>query len=471
MATDTDGNVFISYKHGDRQHNERVKALVDALERSGIPTISDIYDLQYGQNLHYFMEQCRNDNTKKVLVLCTPKYAASSDEFEGGAGVEAQLLRKFIYGNPTQTTVLPIFFDEDHKLPKYMESCYALDMSTEGAFHASFQDLLDWIENKPRHRKPVPSSSIQTMASNTSAQIDLSDLTNAQYIDFIDVFCEDVASKINEVGFEWVDSTAESLDSAIDKLLPLRELCAARLIAAARDTEEPERLVKSVIETVHNRFMTPQDGVRFCRKDYSHVSFFVWEFFLTAICTLMRYEKYSSIAALLQDKYSFGRYHYVYGGDCGLLPFVYIRPHTEFLEDNFKFPDNIKYVSYAAWKLREREFDVPLSFEKIRATDIFICQISCVYYRFESIFPWFPLTAQFSRDSSEVQRIWRTLSSRKACQAMMPIFNVQDLQSLKILIDDNKFNEKIVGLNRQFFYDYIPNLAEMIPNFEVGERA
>lgn len=470
MSQAGNGKVFISYKHGTQEHNDRVKALVDSLERSGISTISDIYDLGYGQNLHHFMEQCRDDNTKKVLVLCTPKYASSSDEFEGGVGVEGQLLRNYIYGNPRQTTVLPIFFDEDHKLPKYMESCFALDMSTEELFHAKFEDLLSWINNEPIRRKPTPLVKIKDIAAVRPASVDFYDMTDTQYVDFIDTLCDEVSSKIAEVGFEWVDSTAENLDAAIDKLMPLREFCAKTLIAAARDIEEPEKLVKSIIETVHNKFMTPQDGVRFCRKDYSHVSFFVWEFFLTAICTLMRYEKYLSIAALLQDKYSFGRHHYMYG-DCGLQPFVYIRSHTEFLKDNFKYPDNQKYVSYAAWKLREREFAAPLSFEKLRSADIILCQISCIYYRFERTFPWYPLTAQFSRDNSDVMEFWRRLSSRKACQALMPIFNVQDLPSLKNLVNENKSNEKLSYINQQFFFDLIPNIADVIANFEIGERA
>lgn len=470
MSQAAEGKVFISYKHGTEEHNTRVRRLVDMLESVGVSTIFDEYDLEYGQNLHHFMEQCRDDNTKKVLVLCTPKYAASSDDFEGGVGAEGQLLRTFIYEHPKQTTVLPIFFDEDRRLPKYMESCFALDMSTNELLIEKLPDLVRWINDEPKRRRPVPSSSLKTIASDTSAQIDLSDITSAQYIDFIDTFCEDVASKINEVGFEWVDSTAESLDAAIDKLMPLREFCAKTIIAAARDIEEPEKLVKSIIETVHNKFMTLQDVMRFCRKDYSHVSFFVWEFFLTAICVLMRYEKYSSIAALLQDKYSFGRHHYMYG-DCGLQPFVYIRPHTEFLKDNFKYPDNQKYVSYAAWKLREREFAAPLSFEKLRAADIILCQISCIYYRFERISPWYPLTAQFSRDNSDVMEFWRRLSSRKACQALMPIFNVQDLPSLKNLVDENKSNEKLSYINQQFFFDFIPNIADVIANFGIGERA
>ena len=163
MSQTSEGKVFISYKHGAEDHNARVKLLVDMLESVGVSTIFDEYDLEYGQNLHHFMEQCRDDNTKKVLVLCTPKYATSSDEFEGGVGTEGQLLRNFIYGHPTQTTVLPIFFDEDRRLPKYMESCFALDMSTSELLIANLPDLVRWINNEPKRRRPVPSSPLKTI--------------------------------------------------------------------------------------------------------------------------------------------------------------------------------------------------------------------------------------------------------------------------------------------------------------------
>ena len=118
-------NVFISYCHANEDHKKQVKRIVDKLKEKGIKTIFDQEDLKLGQDVNYFMEKVKSEETTHVLVFSDKEYADRANNRSGGVGTESQLLSEDVYKDVKQEKVIGIVLEKDNKgspyLPKYLE--------------------------------------------------------------------------------------------------------------------------------------------------------------------------------------------------------------------------------------------------------------------------------------------------------------------------------------------------------------
>ena len=67
-------HVFISYSHDNQAHKDWVRHLAEKLQRNGVETILDQWDLRLGGDLPSFMEQGLAKATR-ILAICTDTYS------------------------------------------------------------------------------------------------------------------------------------------------------------------------------------------------------------------------------------------------------------------------------------------------------------------------------------------------------------------------------------------------------------
>lgn len=148
-------NVFISYCHKDVTE-EWIQNLVTVLGQHGINSIVDIYDLQLGQDLNYFMEQIKK--VDKVIILLGKHYMEKANRREGGVGIETQIISCDVYKNLEQTKFIPIVVCKDERdnayLPFYLETRLYTDFSSAELFDKNMEELVKHIFKLPRKHKP-----------------------------------------------------------------------------------------------------------------------------------------------------------------------------------------------------------------------------------------------------------------------------------------------------------------------------
>lgn len=163
--------VFISYCHKDTTE-EWIDKLATALGQYGIDSTVDIYDLQLGQDLNYFMEQIKN--VDKVLILLGKAYKEKANNREGGVGTETQIISNDVYKDVEQTKFIPIVIAKDDKgsayIPHYLENRLYADFTDDSLFDQGIKEIARQIHNFPKKEKP-PVKSITKGALNLSGSV------------------------------------------------------------------------------------------------------------------------------------------------------------------------------------------------------------------------------------------------------------------------------------------------------------
>jgi hypothetical protein len=150
---------FISYSWSSEEHETWVIELATRLMQDGVQVILDKWDLKVGYDAIAFMESMVTDPTvTKVLLVCDRVYAEKANGRMGGVGKEAQILTREIYEKVEQDKYAALITerDEDGKaiMPAYYGGRQFIDFSQPELAETSYEELLRWIWNKPRHVKP-----------------------------------------------------------------------------------------------------------------------------------------------------------------------------------------------------------------------------------------------------------------------------------------------------------------------------
>ncbi len=99
--------VFISYSWDDEQHKSWVRKLATRLRGDGVDVTLDQWHVQPGDQLPAFMERAVRVNDF-VLIICTPKYKAKSDERLGGVGYEGDVIQGEVFTHVNHRKFIPI---------------------------------------------------------------------------------------------------------------------------------------------------------------------------------------------------------------------------------------------------------------------------------------------------------------------------------------------------------------------------
>jgi hypothetical protein len=136
--------VFISYSHDSEDHKQWTLNLANRLSKSGVDVVIDQKDLRYGEDIAKFMEKAINDSDR-VLMICTKKYANKADEGTGGVGYEVMIVTGEMFQQLGTTKFIPIIRQDSETpvLPKFLSTRRYANLSKESNFDEEFKELLD----------------------------------------------------------------------------------------------------------------------------------------------------------------------------------------------------------------------------------------------------------------------------------------------------------------------------------------
>jgi len=173
---------FISYAWESDEHSAWVRQLAEHLQRNGVNTILDQWDLRPGMDMAHFMEKSIS-SSDYVLLVCTPLFSQKANEGIGGVGYEknivtAEILKKI----KPDTNIVPILRSGGNidAIPTCLGSKIYLDFRQDKNFKQNIEELLRHIYDIPKFQRPHPGQSpsffVETSKSNSNISLDIADL-------------------------------------------------------------------------------------------------------------------------------------------------------------------------------------------------------------------------------------------------------------------------------------------------------
>lgn len=147
---------FISYSWEGDSHKDWVRELGTQLRADGIETILDQWHAVPGDQLPAFMESAVRDNDF-VLVICTPRYKARSDNRSGGVGYEGDVMTAEVYTTQDQRKFIPVLRAGEwlDSAPSWMKGKYYIDLRGNPYSASAYNDLLDTLLGRRRSAPPI----------------------------------------------------------------------------------------------------------------------------------------------------------------------------------------------------------------------------------------------------------------------------------------------------------------------------
>lgn len=139
---------FISYTWESDDLKKWVKDLAIKLREKGIDVKLDQWEVVPGDQMPHFMEKSVRENDF-VLIVCTPKYKAKSEQRLGGVGYEGDIMTAEVLQGSNPRKFIPLLKSgtKDTSLPGWLKGKYFVDLSTTQHFVNNFEDLLTTLLN------------------------------------------------------------------------------------------------------------------------------------------------------------------------------------------------------------------------------------------------------------------------------------------------------------------------------------
>jgi hypothetical protein len=147
---------FISYARETQDHMNWVLNLADKLQRNGVITFIDQWDLDPGMDLANYMETRIRESTF-VLLVCTPEYARKANAGTGGVGYEKRILTgEILQDMSPYPKFIPIIRsgNQTTALPSFLKSKVFIPFAINEDFEISFEKLLRTIFKTPEYSRP-----------------------------------------------------------------------------------------------------------------------------------------------------------------------------------------------------------------------------------------------------------------------------------------------------------------------------
>jgi hypothetical protein len=296
---------FISYSWTSDDHADWIRETAVRLLHDGVQVLLDQFDLAEGQDKYAFMEQAvTNPAVTHVLAFVDDRYATRADAREGGIGIETQILTPTIYQNARQKRVIPIILahnpDGTPRLPTFLDTRYAIDMSVPDKEQDGYEQLLRVLHGKPQHVKPPvgtpptfitdPTSSARPTRTRlrafTEAVTRNRDITHSLAHDFL----EAISTELPTLQITAVPDPATADDLIVQRITdaqPLRDDIVAFIEAIALHRQD-DRLTR-IAGDLFERLLAPQataPGQANYRYAFDHYQFLGYDLFLhaTALC-------------------------------------------------------------------------------------------------------------------------------------------------------------------------------------------
>ena len=147
---------FINYSWDSDDHRAWVIELASELQRNGVLTYVDAWDVKPALDLMEYMET-NNRECDFVLLVCTPEFARKANAGQGGVGYEKRIVTGEIYhGAASPKKFVPILRKGDPtvSLPSYLKSRVYIDFRDDQLFHSRVEELLRHLLDKPKYKRP-----------------------------------------------------------------------------------------------------------------------------------------------------------------------------------------------------------------------------------------------------------------------------------------------------------------------------
>lgn len=147
---------FISYSWDSTSHKDWVRFLCEQLQKNGVHTYLDQWDVSLGDQLPEFMETSIRESDF-VLLICTNNFAIKANAGQGGVGYEKSIVTGEIFcGSAPDKKFVALLKEGEAKdsLPSYLKSKIYLDFRNNDLFDQSFEDLMRHIYNEPKYTRP-----------------------------------------------------------------------------------------------------------------------------------------------------------------------------------------------------------------------------------------------------------------------------------------------------------------------------
>lgn len=147
---------FVSYSWDTAEHREWVRCFATELERNGIYTLLDQWDLKPGLDLLKYMEESIT-NSDYVILICTPLYAQKANDREGGVGWENTVISGEMFNSVSkETKFVPILKSgtKENAIPSYLTGKVYIDFVKNDFFQSSMEKLLRHIFDSPEYIRP-----------------------------------------------------------------------------------------------------------------------------------------------------------------------------------------------------------------------------------------------------------------------------------------------------------------------------
>jgi DNA-binding beta-propeller fold protein YncE len=149
---------FISYSWDSDDHNHKnwVRQLATELQRKGVLTHLDQWDVHPGTDLTKYMETCIRESDF-VLLICTPIFAQKANAGIGGVGYEKSIVTGEIFqeaASPKKFVPILRKGDKAESLPSYLKPMAYIDFRNDDKFDLNLDELLRHLHQSPKYKPP-----------------------------------------------------------------------------------------------------------------------------------------------------------------------------------------------------------------------------------------------------------------------------------------------------------------------------
>lgn len=458
--------IFISYCHKDI-NQEWIDKLAIALGQNGIESIVDIYDLQLGQDLNYFMEQIKK--VDKVLILLGKTYKEKANDRDGGVGTETQIISNDVYCDVEQTKFIPIVINKDENgkayLPYYLESRLYTDFSNDNLFAENLDELVRQIHHLPKRKKPVVVEPSQYLIqSNTNMGILL--IKNDVRFNELEAAVIEEMAKMNCTYNEYEQCKDDIIVKKIEDSKEVRDIFIKvlyKMISA--NTFVVEDLVVFLEKAYHMVHLNPGGNFYDSQNDAS--KFFLHEIIIYILTILYQLKRYEVIYRLMKTTYfPESTSNYVRSG---------IR-----LDDFFENLDSLQRrntrlelnrSSLRADLLMQRASipDLSIDFSMIRFTDSLIFMLSEWFFKKQGEYLyWYPVTLVYNNYNFDYLQIKKYLVSKSRYEVISELFG--NISMAEFIKRYDELTELVRPENRNFLFGALPSLCTIIKRDELFSK-
>lgn len=432
--------VFVSYCHKDITE-EWIDKFATALGNFGIECIVDIYDLQLGQDLPYFMEQIKR--VDKVIMLLGETYKIKANDRQGGVGTETQIISNDVYCNVEQTKFIPVVIAKDKEgnayLPYYLETRLYTDFSNDSLFSKNIDGLIRQIHKLPKRAKPIVSEPPKRLLEKNFG---LSTVKITNDLDFADL-SKIIISEMEKYKCTLEEYEQEKDESIIKKIDDSKELRDIYVETIYKLFDSPNIDMDEIICFFESCYVIPREyNGHFYPAQNDGCHFFLQEIIIYTIAILYKKRRYKEIKQLVRATY----FPKTDREGIKLEAFYFYLESLEHRNNRLRL--NRSSLTADILMQRANVEGVEIAFEDLHLADILILILTEWFYKEKGVYCyWYPTTIAYFRYNDCLQ-LKKYLVSRERFQTIKELFNVESESSFRkryevlqsIIINENRTN-------------------------------